>query len=137
MDTTGGVELAKKDFKILYCDDSLLVRKQLKEILNQEGYTNLIEAADGEEVVKKYQSENPDLVFCDIVMPRLDGLEALNRIKARDQSARIVMISTSGTRANLIRALDEGAVDFVQKPLNPERVKKIVAREIKGGRGLV
>jgi len=129
--------LAKKDFKILYCDDSLLVRKQLKEILNQEGYTNLIEAADGEEVVKKYQSENPDLVFCDIVMPRLDGLEALNRIKARDQSARIVMISTSGTRANLIRALDEGAVDFVQKPLNPERVKKIVAREIKGGRGLV
>ncbi len=129
--------MAKKDFKILYCDDSLLVRKQLKEILNQEGYTNLIEAADGEEVVKKYQSENPDLVFCDIVMPRLDGLEALNRIKARDQSARIVMISTSGTRANLIRALDEGAVDFVQKPLNPERVKKIVAREIKGGRGLV
>lgn len=129
--------MEKKDYKILYCDDSLLVRKQLKEILNQDGYTNLIEAADGEEVVKKYQSEDPDLVFCDIVMPRLDGLEALNRIKACDQSARIVIISTSGTKANLTRALEEGAVDFVQKPLNPERVKKIVAREIKGGRGLV
>ncbi len=131
------MEKEKKDYKILYCDDALLVRKQLKEILEQEGYINLVEAADGEEVVEKYQREKPDLVFCDIVMPRLDGLQALTRIKAWDQSARVVMISTSGTKANLTRALEEGAVDFVQKPLNPERVIKITARLTKGGTDFV
>ena len=123
----------KSGFKILYCDDSLLVRRQLKEILEEQGFTNLIEASDGEEAVEKFEKEKPDLVFCDIVMPKLDGLEALIKIKNIDKEASVVMISTSGTKLNLTKALNEGAKDFIQKPFDEKRVKKVLSNFIEGG----
>ncbi|QUH25011.1 response regulator [Serpentinicella alkaliphila] len=113
--------------KILLCDDSLLVRVQLKEfLLNYNSSFEIIEASDGEQAVEKYIDNNPDLVFLDIVMPQVDGLECLKRIKDYDQDAKVVIISSIGNQVMLREALKAGAMNFIQKPWNEEGVKKVL-----------
>ena len=113
--------------KILLCDDSLLVRVQLKEfLLNYNSSFEIIEASDGEQAVEKYIDNNPDLVFLDIVMPQVDGLECLKRIKDYDQDAKVVIISSIGNQVMLREALKAGAMNFIQKPWNEESVKKVL-----------
>ena len=63
----------------------------------------------------------------DIVMPEVDGLEALKNIKMYDKEAKVVMLSSVGTSAKLVQALKNGAMDFIQKPYTTEQIEKIVA----------
>lgn len=125
------------ELKILCCDDSLLIRRQLRSILEKQGYTNVLEANDGAEAVQMYEKEQPDLVFCDIVMPKLDGLEALKQIIQMDGNARVIMVSSSGTKLNLAQALKEGARDFIQKPFDQKQVTKVITRVTGGGENSV
>lgn len=111
--------------KILLCDDSLLVRVQLKEFLqNYDSSIEVIEAANGEEAVEKFLESKPDLVFLDIVMPHVDGLECLKRIKLADDNAKVVIISSIGNQVMLKEALKAGAINFIQKPWDEESVIK-------------
>ena len=114
--------------KVLICDDSMLVRKKLRVLLEDEFLCAVTEAANGCEAVNQYQAENPQLVFMDIVMPECDGLEALKKIKEIDNKARVVMVSSTGTSAKLIDALKLGAADFIQKPYDKEQIAKAIAR---------
>ncbi|GBG58558.1 response regulator [Sporomusaceae bacterium FL31] len=113
--------------KVLICDDSLLVRKKLKDILTSIG-CEVFEARNGKEAVEVYQTSRPDLVFMDIVMPDTDGLEALKNLKAFDDQANVIMLSSLGTSDKLIQALKYGAADFIQKPYTVEQITQIVAK---------
>ncbi len=115
-----------RDFKILICDDSMFARKNLSMFLASLGIGNIYEAADGEESVAKYQEFKPDLVFMDIVMPKLTGIDALRQIIESDPAAKVVMASSVGTQNHLKQAIMLGAYDFVQKPVDKEQVKKII-----------
>jgi len=115
------METAK--IKILICDDSMLVRRKLRGLLEDEFSCEVTEAANGQEAVAYYEQEKPQLVFIDIVMPVCDGLEALQKIKKLDNNAQIIMISSTGTSAKLIQALKLGAIDFIQKPYNKEQIE--------------
>ncbi|MDE6133085.1 MAG: response regulator, partial [Oscillospiraceae bacterium] len=75
--------------KVMICDDSMFVRKKMRDILTMLGVNNIIEAEDGQQAVDKYKSESPELVFMDIVMPEMDGVEALSEIMAFDGGARV------------------------------------------------
>lgn len=110
----------------LICDDSLLVRKKLKELLLECGCEKIIEADNGQQAVELYQANNPDIVFMDIVMPVLDGIEALRQIRSIDPQAHVVMVSSVGTKTNLMDALKVGAKDFIQKPYDKEQIAKII-----------
>lgn len=123
-----------KDLKILLCDDSLLVRKKLINALQGQGFTQLLEAADGEEAVQLCETENPDLVLLDIVMPKKDGLEALEEIKRIRPETHVVMVSSVGTQNNLIKAIKLGAVNFLQKPVTVDDIIA-VAKKISPERG--
>lgn len=79
-----------------------------------------------------YLKHRPDLVFMDIVMPKKSGLEALSEIRAQDPSARVVMASSTGTKKNLMTAIDEGSLDFIQKPFEKEAVHTVLRRILKG-----
>lgn len=116
-----------KDAKVLIGDDSILARKQLKDVLSSMGAVNFIEAVNGKEAVEKYITEEPDIVFLDIVMPIKDGVTAVQEIIAGDPNAQIIIVSSVGTQQQLKSAIEAGAKDFVQKPINAEQIKAIVA----------
>ena len=115
--------------KILVGDDSILARKQLKDVLTSFGAKNFIDAANGQEAIDQYK---PDLVFLDIVMPVKDGIAAVQEICEFDASADIVIVSSVGTQHQLKQAIEAGAKDFVQKPLNAEQVENIIKIRFEG-----
>lgn len=124
--------MLSKDAKILIGDDSILARKQLKDLLAANGCTNFVEAANGQEAIDKYKTEKPELVFLDIVMPVKDGIAAVTEICEFDSAATIIIVSSVGTQTQLKQAIEGGAKDFIQKPLNADQISRIVETHFEG-----
>lgn len=120
------------ELKVLICDDSILVRKKLTEVLKKAGITLLFEAKDGVQAVETYKTIKPDVVFMDIVMPVKTGLDALVEIREFDPEAKVVMASTIGTQSHLVSAIKAGAYDFLQKPVKDEDINKVLAKITEG-----
>ena len=120
------------NLKILICDDSILARKQLKDIISTLGTPTFIEAPDGQGAIDKYKETTPDLVFLDIVMPKIDGNIAIQEIIAYDPNATIIIASSVGTQSQLKCALQAGAKDFIQKPLDRQQVLDLVNKFLEG-----
>ncbi|MDB5253790.1 MAG: Fis family transcriptional regulator [Flaviaesturariibacter sp.] len=106
---------------ILLIDDERAIRKTLGEILSFEGYT-IEEASDGEEGLAMYQKKIYDVVLCDIKMPKLDGLEFLQKAMEHNPDVPIIMISGHGTIETAVEAVKKGAYDFIQKPPDLNRL---------------
>jgi two-component system, NtrC family, nitrogen regulation response regulator NtrX len=107
--------------RILVIDDEAEIRRSVRMILEYEGY-DVIEAASGPEGLTMAEREAPDLVFLDVKMPGMDGLEVLQRIKALNEAVPVVIISGHGTVSTAVEATKAGAFDFIEKPLASERV---------------
>ena len=105
--------------KILISDDSILARKQLKDFISKYGTPTFFEASNGQDAIDIYKKEKPDLSFLDIVMPVKDGNAAIREIIDFDKDAEIIIVSSVGTQSQLRSAIEAGAKDFIQKPLNP------------------
>ncbi len=118
--------------KILIGDDSILARKQLKDIIAQYGGTTFVEATNGQEAIDKFKSDKPDIVFLDIVMPVKDGIAAVKEITEADPKAVIIIVSSVGTQAQLKNAIEAGAKDFIQKPLNVEQIERVLKNHFEG-----
>ncbi|VBB08998.1 Hypothetical protein LUCI_4284 [Lucifera butyrica] len=116
-----------KPLDILICDDSVLIRKKLKDLLEKLG-CRVWEAVNGQDGFEVYQKEKPHAVFMDIVMPVMDGLEALKKIKEQDPQAKVIMLSSTGTATKLTEAIKNGAVDFIQKPYDNEQIQRILTK---------
>lgn len=112
--------------KILLCDDSRVVRKKLSQSIKAMADYDIIEATNGQMAVDAYHQLRPELVLMDILMPVMDGLSAVESIIMDDPEANIVMLSSLGTKENLQKALEAGAKDFVQKPVDDERLKQLL-----------
>lgn len=106
---------------ILIIDDERSIRKTLTEILTYEGY-NIDEAADGEEGLKKFKDKNYDLVLCDIKMPKLDGIEFLEKAKEINADIPIIVISGHGNIETAVDAVKKGAFDYISKPPDLNRM---------------
>jgi two-component system nitrogen regulation response regulator NtrX len=107
--------------KILVIDDEKSIRKTLREILEYEKYI-VEEAADGSEGLAFLQKEKYDVVLCDIKMPKMDGIELLDKIIALNNDTPVVMISGHGTIETAVEAVKKGAFDFIAKPLDLNRL---------------
>lgn len=110
--------------KILLVDDAAFMRMMVKNVLQQNGFTEFYEAGDGLQAIEQYEAVKPDVVFMDITMPNMDGLEALKAIRAKDPNSVVVMCSAMGQEAMVIEAIKAGAKDFIVKPFKPERIMK-------------
>ena len=106
---------------LLIIDDEKAIRKTLIEILAFEGY-KVDEAADGEEGLKKFKEKAFDLVLCDIKMPKLDGLEFLQKAGEINPDVPIIMISGHGNIETAVEAVKKGAFDFISKPPDLNRL---------------
>ena len=114
-----------KKLKILISDDSKLLRKKLREELENLG-CEVIEAENGKEAVMKDLQEQPDGVILDIVRPEVGGIEALQVIKEVNPEIPVVMLSSAGTPQKLMETLKLGALDFIQKPYTSGQIKRVV-----------
>ena len=106
---------------ILIIDDERAIRKTLSEILGYEGF-KVEEAADGEEGLKKFQSNPFDVVLCDIKMPKLDGIEFLSKASETNPDVPIIMISGHGNIETAVDAVKKGAYDYISKPPDLNRL---------------
>ena len=122
-----------ENVKILICDDSILARKQLKDIIVEHGYQDFLEASNGQEAIDLYKEHKPELVFVDIVMPVKDGVQAIHEIREFDPEANIIVVSSVGTQTHLRNAIMEGARDFVKKPYTNSGIADILKARF-GGR---
>ncbi len=107
--------------KILIIDDEKSIRKTLREILEYEKY-QVDEATEGMEGLALIQKEKYDVVLCDIKMPKMDGIELLDRIILLSSDIPVVMISGHGTIETAVEAVKKGAFDFIAKPLDLNRL---------------
>ena len=108
--------------RILVIDDEVAIRDSLKMILEYDGY-ECLPASGGEEGLTRVDADGPDVVFLDVKMPGLDGLDVLRRIREIDERLPVVMISGHGTVSTAVEATKLGAFDFLEKPLSTDRVK--------------
>jgi two-component system nitrogen regulation response regulator NtrX len=107
--------------KILIIDDEQAIRKALREILEYESFA-ITEAEDGPTALKILEKETFDVIFCDIKMPRMDGMEALSKLKEKGVETPVIMITGHGNVETAVEALKKGAYDFIQKPLDLNRI---------------
>jgi two-component system nitrogen regulation response regulator NtrX len=115
--------------RILVIDDESAIRDSLRMILEYEGYECML-AASGPDGIALIEKDPPDLVFLDIKMPHMDGLEVLDRIKAANDAVPVVMISGHATVSTAVDATKKGAFDFIEKPLASDRVLLTVRNAI-------
>jgi len=121
---------------ILLVDDEEAITANLSPFLERSGYGVLI-ATNGEEALKKIQETGPDLVVMDVLMPKMDGREALRRLRRMDNWTPIILLTQVGEAVERAMALEEGADDYLNKPFDPhELVARIraVLRRARPGR---
>ncbi|GAB4496629.1 MAG: sigma-54 dependent transcriptional regulator [Saprospiraceae bacterium] len=107
--------------KILIVDDETPIRRTLRDILEFEGY-DVDEATDGLECISKVQKEKYDVVITDIKMPKMDGIEALERLQILSPETPVIMVSGHGTIDTAVEAVKKGAFDFISKPPDLNRM---------------
>ena len=112
--------------RMLLVDDAAFMRMKLKQVLNEQGHEVIGEASNGAEGVEQYLLLKPDAVTMDITMPVMDGVTAMKKIREIDPKAVVIMVSAMGQTSYILEAVNAGAKDFIVKPFDPARVKKVM-----------
>ena len=115
----------EKQTKILIGDDSAFMRKVLSDILVKDGFVNISEAANGNEVLEKYKAEQPDLIFLDMIMPDLGGMEVIKQI---GHEAKIIVVSAVGQDSMIAEAQENGALGYIVKPFDSAQVMEELSK---------
>lgn len=115
--------------RLLIVDDAMIMRLRIREIAIQSGWEVVGEAASGEQAIEMFRSLKPDLVTMDIVMPQMDGVEALRIIREEDPNARVCMVSALNQQEKLSDCIRLGAVDFIVKPFEKIRLASLFEKQ--------
>ncbi len=113
---------------VLIVDDSAFMRNMLKNIISQAGATVIGEAGDGKEAIDKVNELKPQIVFLDIMMPNINGLDALKVIKTQHSEVKVVMCTSAGQDRIIAEAVEAGASEFVKKPFKPDEISQIISK---------
>ena len=101
-------------------------------IFSSKVFATFLEAANGQDAIDIYKKESPSLVFLDIVMPIKDGNAVIHEITDFDPDATIIIVSSVGTQSQLREAIEAGASDFIQKPINADQIEHIITSRFEG-----
>ena len=117
--------------RVLIVDDSLIMRRNLRNIFTAAGHLVVAEAANGKDAIDEYEQHHPEIVTMDITMPVMDGIEAARLITELDPRAKIIMISALDQRHMVFEALENGARHYLMKPFHGEQVLEVVDQVLK------
>jgi len=112
--------------RFMIVDDSIFQRKTLGKMILQMGGEVVAEASNGREAVEQYPDYRPDLVLMDLVMPEMEGIEAVERIMDIDKNAKIVVVSSIGYDEIIDKAISLGAKQFISKPVNFSHAANVI-----------
>jgi len=112
--------------RFLIVDDSLFQRKNLGQFVKHIGSEVVGEASNGREAIEMYKRLSPDLVFMDLIMPEMEGIDAVQKLIEIDGDAKIIVISSLGHDEMINRAISLGARQFITKPINFETTAGLV-----------
>jgi DNA-binding NtrC family response regulator len=115
---------------ILIVEDNHVVRNELEQILLEEGY-QVVTAADGEQAVTEIDSAMPDLILLDIILPGIDGLSLLEKIKKENKQVIVIMVSGASDVNLAVEAMKMGAFDFIKKPYNDQELLLVIEKALK------
>ena len=115
--------------KLLTIDDELDVCDFIKDFFTQRGYTVLV-ALNGRDGLALLMKEKPRIVFLDIVMPEMNGLDVLKEIKAFDSSIKVIMVSVADDPVTRLQARQSGADEFIRKPFSKRYLEDVVIQKI-------
>jgi two-component system, chemotaxis family, chemotaxis protein CheY len=116
--------------KVLICDDSIVMRKMINDILSRNGFNVVGQAKNGVEAVDLYSKLRPDLVTMDIIMPGEPGVEIVKKICTMDAKARIMMVTGLSQKNLVLQAMENGAREFVVKPFDESALLEAAAKTI-------
>jgi two-component system chemotaxis response regulator CheY len=114
--------------RLLIVDDAMFMRKLIRGVAVEAGWEVAGEAANGEEATALYAQLKPDLVTMDLVMPVMGGLEALRQIRTLDPQAKVVVVTALDQKQALMESIRDGAIDFIVKPFERERVRNLLGK---------
>ena len=118
--------------KILIVDDATFVRAKLKKVVEKMDFAEVVgEASNGDDAISLYKDLKPDLVTMDLIMPKRDGIQAIEDIMAYDKDAKIIVISAMGQDLSIKEAVEKGAKEYIKKPFKDDEVYAIIERQIK------
>ena len=112
---------------VLLCDDSRALRMLTAQQIDACGYEVAGEAENGERAVAQFEALRPHVVLLDLVMPQVDGKEALRRILEIDPDARVVVLSSLGAQSDIEQCLRMGARSYLQKPIDRDTLARVLA----------
>ena len=115
---------------VLLCDDSRALRMLTARQLAENGFLVAGQAGNGVEAVAQYLELKPKVVLLDLVMPEVDGKEALRRILEADPDARVVILSSLGAQNDIEECLRMGAKSYLQKPIDPEAMVRVLRETV-------
>lgn len=116
--------------KILLVDDEPHIRVFVSLILKSLGGAKIAEATNGEEAIKAYQTNKPDVVLLDVNMPHLDGIETLRKLKEIDPECTVIMLTSLANRETVEKALELGAVNYIRKDTPKDEIAKSLSETI-------
>ncbi len=114
-----------KNKNILIVDDDVDIVRIVTKMLSREEF-NVDTACSGEEALEKVRDQRPDVLLLDIMMPRMNGIEVLRRVKEIDPSIRIIMITAFGDIDSYLDAMEWGAMEYINKPFETEELLRMI-----------
>ena len=112
--------------KIMIVDDSLIIRQRLRELFKNKGFEVVAEVESGEKALIKFRECRPEIVTMDIALPGMNGIEAVKKLMEIDSSVKIIMLTGMGERTMVLKAIKLGALNFIVKPFQEDKVIKVV-----------
>ncbi|MCU0710679.1 MAG: response regulator [Pirellula sp.] len=109
--------------RVLVADDSGIMRKIIIRSLNSVGVTDIVEAADGQEAINAYNSNDIDLILTDWNMPNKSGLDVVTEIRAQGSNVPIIMVTTEAQKGQVIAAIQAGVSDYLTKPFEADDLR--------------
>lgn len=123
---------AKRAFRLLIVDDSNIMRRRIERSQQFDELEVVGAAANGVEALELFQRTDPDLVTMDLTMPRMDGIECIERLVRLKPDVRILVISALADKATAIDAMEKGANGFLNKPFTDRQLNDAIAELIRG-----
>ncbi len=117
--------------KVMLIDDSKTMRTIQKNVLAQMGYTDICEAADGQDALSKVFAEQPGIILLDWNMPNMNGLEFLQKYRQQEKNTPVIMCTTEAEKPRVIEALKNGANNYVVKPFTPDGLAEKINQTLK------